>query len=301
MDRLDALRVFCAVVQAGGFSKAAARIGISTSSVTNQVGALEDHFGIKLLNRTTRSMSLTAEGRQCHDQALTILASMGDMEDLLRDSHSAPRGSLRVDMPGLVSRLYVAPALPGFLAAYPDISLRLSASDRLVDMIDEGVDVLVRIGDLADSNLVAKVLCHTSYVTCAAPAYVARHGAPSTPDQLAQYDCLAFLYPKARQVRPWQFQRGEQKLSLVPVARLTLDHVDSLIEAALAGCGIIQALSISVDAQLRSGALVPLLSDWRAAGPDVSALYGKQHLRAAKVKLFVDFLSQLFDGHNRGA
>jgi LysR family transcriptional regulator for bpeEF and oprC len=136
MDRLSAMHVFCAVVDAGGFSRAADKLNVSTSSVTNQVLALEAHFDIKLLNRTTRRMSLTDEGRRCYDQARALLLEMGELESNLRDSSQHPRGRLRIDMPALISRTLVAPALAGFLASYPDIRLSLTASDRTVDLID---------------------------------------------------------------------------------------------------------------------------------------------------------------------
>jgi LysR family transcriptional regulator for bpeEF and oprC len=162
MDRLDALKVFCAVVDAGGFSRAAAKLGISTSSVTHQIALLEAHFGVKLLNRTTRSMSLTDEGRQCIEQARRLLDDMQELESGLSDTLHEPRGSLRVDMPGILAQRYVAPALPRFLAAYPELSVRLTASDRLIDMVDEGVDVMLRIGELQDSSLVGRSIFKTS-------------------------------------------------------------------------------------------------------------------------------------------
>jgi LysR family transcriptional regulator for bpeEF and oprC len=294
MDRLDALKVFCAVVEAGGFSKAADRLGISTSSVTNQIGALETHFKARLLNRTTRSMSLTDEGRHCHEHALRLLADMDELESHLQHASQAPRGGLRVDMPGLISREIVAPALPQFLAAYPDITLRLTASDRLVDMVEEGIDVLLRIGALQNSNLIARPVLRTRYVCCAAPAFLERHGRPRRPEDLAGFACLNFLYPKSRLVRPWLFQHDGKVFSHTPQGRVATDHIDSLVGAACAGAGIVQALSVSVSAHLASGALLPLLVDYAAPGPDVSVLYQQKHHRAAKVGVFVDFLEHLF-------
>lgn len=294
MDRLDALKVFCSVVDAGGFSRAADRLGISTSSVTNQVAALEARFRVKLLHRTTRSMSVTDEGRQCYENAMRLLADMHELEDVLRQSTTAPSGLLRVDLPGILANRIVAPALPHFLHSYPDVAVRMSANDRLVDMVEEGIDVLVRIGNLTDSRLVAQTLGNTSYVCCAAPEYVARRGSPTSPEELDDFTCLNFLYPKSRRIRPWYFQRDDQISSLAPRAAFVTDHVESLIGAALAGGGIIQVLSISVQDQLESGALVPLLADWRAPGPDVAVLFQQRHLRAAKVKVFVEFLHQTF-------
>jgi LysR family transcriptional regulator for bpeEF and oprC len=294
MDRLDALKVFCAVVDSGGFSKAAEKLGMSTSSVTHQIGTLEAHFGVKLLNRTTRSMSLTDEGRQCLEQARRLLDDMSELESSLNLSQQEPGGTLRVDLPGILARLYVAPALPAFLERHPALSVKLTASDRLTDMVDEGVDVLIRIGDLASSNLIAKTLCRTSCITCAAPEFIARHGQPQTPQQLDEFRCLNFIYPKARQIRPWAFQRDGAEFSHTPRGALASDHVETLVEMALTGGGIVQHFSVSLAGHLRSGALVPLLVDWQAPGPDVSVLFQHKQHRAAKIKVFVDFVEDVF-------
>ncbi|WP_296000163.1 LysR family transcriptional regulator [Rugamonas sp.] len=300
MDRLEAMRVFCAVVETGGFSRAAGRLGLSTSSVTKQVLALEAHFRVKLLNRTTRSMSLTDEGRRCHARALALLADMAALEGSLHDAAHLPRGSLRVDLPGIVSRLYVAPALPRFLAAYPDIALRMTAGDRLIDMVEDGVDVLVRIGALADTRLIARSVCRTRYVCCASPDFLRRHGAPQTPAQLADFTCLNFLYPQSGQLRPWRFQRDGQLETHTPRGAAAIDHVDTLIAAAVAGAGIVQQLSLSLAAELRSGALVPVLQPWQAAGPDVSVLVQHQHHRTERIRVFVDFIARLFADQRPG-
>jgi LysR family transcriptional regulator for bpeEF and oprC len=294
MDRLDALKVFCSVVDAGGFSRAAEKLSISTSSVTNQVLALEAHFNIKLLNRTTRRMSLTDEGRRCYEMARGLLGDMSELESTMRDSTQHPRGRLRVDMPDIISRMYIAPALPEFLSAYPDISLRMTAGDRMIDMVEEGVDVLIRIGELQSSSLVARTVLKTSYICCAAPDYLAAHGRPETPGHLSDFECLNFLYPTSGKVRPWMFEQDGRQFPYTPRGTLSMDNVESLIEAAKAGCGIVQHLSLSVAEPIRTGELIPILEQWRAPGPDVSVLYHQRHQRAAKVKAFVDFVEGVF-------
>ena len=294
MDRLDALKVFCAVVDAGGFSRAAAKLGISTSSVTHQVGVLEAHFGARLLNRTTRSMSLTDEGSRCLEQARRLLDGMDELEASMSDAQQRPRGSLRIDMPDILARRFVAPALPRFLAAYPELSVRLTASDRLIDMVDEGVDVMLRIGELQDSSLVARSIFKNRYICCASPDFIAQHGRPEHPDDLDRMRCLNFVYPKARQLRPWTFQQDGQSFTTTPRGAVAMDHVESLIEMAQQGGGVIQHLSVSLIEPLRSGALLPLLEPWQAPGPDVSVLYPQRHQRAAKIKVFVDFVEALF-------
>jgi LysR family transcriptional regulator for bpeEF and oprC len=291
MDKLDALRVFCAVVETGAFARAAEKLGISTSSVTAQVNALETHLHVKLMNRTTRSMSLTGEGRECYEHAQRLLAGMQDLESSLQGAAQAPRGTLRVNMPGLVSRLYVAPALPRFLARHPGLAVHASASDRMVDMVEEGYDVLLRLGDAGDARLVARPLLATRFVCCASPAFVERHGTPATPEELARFDCLHFILPRAGRLREWQFADGA---TFTPPSRASFDHVDSLVEACKAGAGISQFLSLSVQEELRSGELLPVLAAYQAPGPTLIALYQQRRLRAAKVQAFLDFLAEVF-------
>ncbi|RZA34005.1 MAG: LysR family transcriptional regulator [Lysobacteraceae bacterium] len=294
MDKLEAMRVFCAVVDGGGFSKAAQKLGMSPSSVTAHVASLESHFRVKLLNRTTRSMSLTSEGLVCHRYALQMLSDMLELESQLHDAADVPSGSLRVDMPGLISRLYVAPALPRFLAQYPEITLRATISDRLVDMVEEGVDILIRIGNISDSGLVARQLMHTRFICCASPEFIARHGAPQAPQELSAFPCLGFTLPKLRRLRPWVFDGADE---FVPQTRISSDHVDTLLEFCKAGGGIAQFLSLSVTDALHSGELVPVLVRWQADGPSVYAIFQRQHQRAAKVRAFIDFAADLFTSH----
>lgn len=294
MDRLDALKVFCSVVEAGGFSRAADRLGISTSSVTNQVLALEAHFRTKLLNRTTRSMSLTAEGQFCYAQAQQLLGRMTELEDSLLLSGQVAAGVLRVDMPSIICRKYIAPALPGFLAAYPEINLKITVSDRMIDMAEEGVDVLIRIGNLPDSGLIAKTLCTTQYLCCAAPTLLDQYGPIETPHDLVQLPCLGFLNPKTRMVRPWQFHKDDEHHTHVPQGALAIDHIESIIEAAQAGCGIIQQLSVSLAPLIRDGRLTNVLQDWASTGPKLSVLYQQKHHKAAKIQAFVDFVAEVF-------
>ncbi|MFZ6653906.1 LysR substrate-binding domain-containing protein [Undibacterium sp. TJN19] len=293
MDKLDALKVFCRVVELGGFSRAADKLGMSTSSVTNQIAALEKHFSIKLLNRSTRSMSLTDEGRQCYEQALQLLGDMDDLEASLTQSGQNPAGSLRVELPAIISRLYVAPALPRFMAAYPDIALKITVGDRNIDMVEEGVDVAVRIADLPSSSLIAKRLCKTRYICCAAPSFVQQHGQPKHPQELAQFACLGFLRPNSRQLRPWLFEKDDEHFQHMPPPLLAMDHVESLIAAAMAGAGIIQHMSVSVAGPVHNGQLLPMLADWSVPGPDVSVLFQQKHHRAAKIRVFVEFLEEV--------
>ncbi|MFQ2588405.1 LysR substrate-binding domain-containing protein [Aeromonas caviae] len=291
MDKLDAMLVFCAVVDAGSFSKAAERLGMPSSSVTKQISSLESHFRVKLLNRTTRSMSLTSEGSLCHQYAVQLLDDMAALESQLHDAADIPSGTLRVDMPGLISRLYLYPAMPRFLAQYPEINLRATASDRLLDIVEEGVDVMIRIGNVSDSRLVARQLMQTKFICCASPEFISRHGTPPSPDALRDFNCLSFMLPKVRRIRPWVFTGAGD---FVPHTRFSSDHIDSLLELCKAGGGIGQFMSLTVSDALRKGELVPLLEPWQADGPVVHAIYQQRHQRAAKVRAFIDFVAELF-------
>jgi len=293
MDRLEALKVFCRVVDAGGFSKAADKLGMSTSSVTNQIAALEKHFQVKLLNRSTRSMSLTEEGKHCYAQAMLLLGDMDELETSLMRSNKTPAGSIRVELPSIISRLYIAPALPRFIAAYPDITLKISVGDRNIDMVEDGVDVAVRIGDLPDSSLIARPLCKTRYICCASPAYLKKNGTPQHPEELGQFACLGFLRPNSRLLRPWLFTKKDKQFQHIPSASLAMDHVESLIETAKAGAGIVQHMSISVAGAIQAKQLQPVLEDWSAPGPDMSVLFQQKSHHAAKIKVFVQFLEEV--------
>ena len=226
---------------------------------------------------------------------------MAELEGDLRDSSLYPRGRLRVDMPAILSRTIIAPALGRFALAYPAIRLRLSAHDRTVDLVEGGIDVAIRIGELPPSGLIARPLAATSYLCCAAPAFIATHGQPATPEHLHDFACLGFIYPKSQQPRPWHFHRGGEQFTLSPHAVLETDHVESLIEAAKAGCGIVQVLSLSAAAAIRAGELVAVLADFTAPGPPVSAVYQQGQRSAAKVGAFVDFVTALFDDQAKQA
>jgi LysR family transcriptional regulator for bpeEF and oprC len=188
---------------------------MSTSSVTNHVAALEAHFKVRLLNRTTRSMSLTEEAVIAMSRRCACWPTWASWRRVCA-SDTRPAGLLRVDLPSVISRRYVAPALPRFLRQYPELELRITVSDRMVDMVEEGVDVLVRIGTLADSGMVARKLAGTRYLCCAAPSFLQQHGWPQTPEALDQFACLGFLNPRTRMVKPWRFSRDGVESSHIP-------------------------------------------------------------------------------------
>lgn len=296
MDKLESLHVFCRVVELNSFSRAADQLQLSNASITNHIAGLESHFGVRLLNRTTRKLSLTDDGRSCYERALRLLGEMTELEDALQGARLKPKGILRIDIPTAIGRIYIAPALPRFAALYPELSLRVHVTDRDLDIVDEQADVVIRMGELKDSNMVARLIYQSRSICCAAPAYLARHGTPVTPQELAQHTCLGFIQPNSREIVPWEFTRSNETFRFAPQAHIAINHAESLIHAATTGAGIIQLLSSSLNPPIEIGSLVPILEQWESAGPPVYVVYPQNRHLSPKVRAFVDFVSELFAG-----
>lgn len=196
IDRFEAMRVFCRIVEVGSFSRTAEQLEMSNSSVTNHLTNLESHLGVRLLNRTTRKLSLTDEGRACYERARELLEELGQMEDSLRGATVIPKGVLRVDVPTVIGRLYITPALLRFTECHPALTVKMTLGDEVLDPDEWGVDVSIRIGELKDSGRVAKTIHRTHYVCCASPDFLAKHGTPAAPEDLPRYPLLGFLQPK---------------------------------------------------------------------------------------------------------
>ena len=298
MDRLLAMQVFNNVVESGSFSRAARRLRMSNASVSTLVQNLEAHLGVKLINRTTRSMHPTDDGLAYYERSRRILADVEETESSLARRRSRPQGPLRVDLPTTFGRLYFIHALPEFIARYPDIQLTITVTDRRIDIIDEGVDAAVRIGVLEDSNFIAKKLYDARFIACASPDFIARHGEPASPEDLSRFPCLGFMSPFSEQVTQWQFSRGrgeaiEQHVHSVD-GKVNIMNADALVEAAIAGVGIIYLLDISVNRALAAGQLRALLTDWDTAVLPVSVLYPHTRHLSAKVRAFADFVAGMF-------
>lgn len=294
MDRLESLRVFCRVVDLNSFSRAATQLQLSNATVTNHVAALETHFGVRLLNRTTRRLTVTDDGRSCYERAIRLIAEMSELEDALQGAQRSPKGILRVELPMAIGRIYFAPALHRFTEKYPDITLRVQVTDRVIDAIEERADVLVRMGDLKDSSMVARKIHQSRFVTCASPAFFARHGKPSHPDELQRLPCLGFIQPNTGQMVPWQFARQGERVEFLPQGPVAINHAESLIHTAVSGAGVVQLLSLSLTPSIKAGLLEPILDDWTTHGPQVSLLYPQSRHLSTRVRAFVDFVDELF-------
>ncbi|MGE4280037.1 MAG: LysR substrate-binding domain-containing protein [Magnetospirillum sp.] len=291
MDQFSALTAFVTTVEAGGFSPAARRLGVSKSLLSRQVAHLEAELGVRLLQRTTRRLSPTEAGELYFQRAQRILLDLEEAASEVGQLQNAPRGKLRVSAPMSFGVLHLTPALPKFLEACPELELELSLSDRFVDLIEEGIDVAVRIGRLNDSSLIARHVAPIRRVICASPAYLARCGTPTKPADLTVHACLSHL---GMGLNEWRFAIDGKAENIRVQSRLSAGNGEALRILALAGLGLVSLPTFFVGDDVRSGALVPVLDGFV---PQDSALYGvyphSRHL-SAKVRAFLDFLSASF-------
>lgn len=292
MDRFAELKAFCTVAACGGFSPAARRLGLVTSSVARLVDALEGRLGAVLLNRSTRSVTLTDAGRAYYEEALRILERLDAADEAAADGAA---GVLRVAAPVTFSALYVAPILPALRARHPRLTLDLRLSDAPANLVDEAIDVAIRIGSLdPQSNLVARKLAAHERVLCASPAYLAAHGAPETPAALAAHDCLQFAFGDSRGT--WRLQAAGGDAEDVEVRGVVhANNSEVLRQAALGGMGIAMLARWLVQRDLRAGALVQVMPGYRvnpgAMDVRLYALYPASRRNSAKIRAFVDLLA----------
>jgi DNA-binding transcriptional LysR family regulator len=293
LDRLAAIQVFSQVVEAGSFAKAAERLGLSTSATSRQVAELEAHLQTRLLNRTTRRVSLTESGRAFYERAVQLLADLAEAEAEASSAAVVPRGTIRLTTSVNFGVRHVAPAIAEFLRRHPEVRFDVSLADRVVDLIEEGFDLAIRIGAPGADNLVARRLGETRLVPCASPDYLARHGAPSTPEDLAKHDCFTYEYVSPRQV--WRFRdRAGAERTVRVSGSLHSNNGDLLAEVAAHGAGIVFEPAFIVGPDVRAGRLVPLLQEFVPPPVPIYALYPSRKHLSAKVRRFVEFLVERF-------
>jgi DNA-binding transcriptional LysR family regulator len=293
VDRFAAMEVFARVVEAGSFAGAADRLGLSRAAASKQVMQLEAHLGARLLNRTTRRLSLTEEGAAYYERCLRILAELDDAERVAAEARGAPRGTLRLSAPLSFGILHLGPALSAFACRHQGVSLALTLDDRFVDLVEEGFDAAIRIGRLPDSTLVARLLCRTRLVVAAAPAYWREHGVPLAPAELARHRCLNYTLRAAG--RDWRFADGSGGEETVAVAGpLTANNGDVLRAAALAGAGVAWLPDFLIGADVKAGLLETALDDRRGGEIGIYIVYPQTRHLTAKLRVFVDFLVEHF-------
>jgi DNA-binding transcriptional LysR family regulator len=290
MDRFRELSIFVAVAEEGAFNAAARRLNLTPPVVTRLVTALETRLGVRLLTRTTRKVALTEAGARLLGDAARVLADLDEVEAIAAGAHSTPRGLLRITAPVLFGQKYVLPVLREFLDSYPDVSASTLFVDRVVDLIDEGLDVALRIGELPDSSLTATRIGMVRRVTVAAPEYLAEHGMPETPDDLAGHKTIqpAGLQDSVQ----WPFvAAGKTRIARLS-PRLTVNTVTAAIGSAMAGWGVTRALSYQVADAIADGSLVEILRDWEDREMPIHLVHHEGRLSAAKTRVFIDFAAQ---------
>jgi DNA-binding transcriptional LysR family regulator len=290
MDKFGAMRVFVRIADAGSLSAAGRQLGLSLTSVSRQLMALEEALGTTLVERTTRHLSLTESGRLYYERAKQILDEVAEMERGLTMQTGVASGRLHVSAPSLLGRLRLAPMLPGYLAEQTRVSVDLMLVDRPVRLADEGIDVALRIGPLEDSGLIVRKLDDIQLVVCAAPEYLRRRGEPATPDDLVEHDCLGF--GDVPGVAEWSFQDGAVRRSLRIPTKLFANDFDTLVTAALAGTGLVRVPSWQVAHCLADGRLKIVLEAYQRPPTPLSILTPRTRLLLPKVRAFVDFLHQ---------
>ena len=296
MDQLSAMRVFARVAELGSFARAADALDLSRAMVTTRIAQLEARLGVRLLHRTTRRVALTDDGRAYHERCVRILADIDETEEALGRGRTRPSGRLRVQAPVALTRHFLIPALPRFMVRHPELALELRLANRVVDLVEEGLDCAIRLGPPAEPHLVARRIAETRLATCAAPAYLARRGVPGAPDDLARHDCIAFLDLASGRPVDWRFARGGVDTTRAPGGRLAFNSMEAAVEAAAAGLGVAQVLSSLAQGAIAAGRLVPVLVDWAAAGPPLYVAYPHHRHLSAKIRAFVDFAAEVFAG-----
>lgn len=295
MDRLRAFEVFSTVVGQGSFTRAADKLETSPANVTRYISELEEMLGARLLNRTSRRLSLTETGKTLYDRALSILEDVAEAEAIASSAAMQPRGRLRINAPLSFGVLHLAPLWPRFMARYPDVELDIGLADRLVDLVDEGFDLAVRISRGGSPTLISRKLATVHHCVCASPDYIARHGAPQTPDDLTKHACIAYTYSTS--VNEWRLIDAAGKVHAVPVSNiLHTNNGETSSAVALAGLGIVLHPTFLVSEHLRQGRLIRLLPDYHTAEVDVLVVYPSRRHVSAKVRVMVDFLVEAFRG-----
>ena len=293
MDTISGMITFARVVEANSFSEAARRLGVSKSAVSKQIARLEDRLGARLLNRTTRRISPTEVGAAFYERCARIVAEVEEAELAVTRLQAEPRGVLRVNAPMSFGILHLAPAIAVFMKRYPDLEIDLTLNDRFVDLIDEGYDLAIRIGTMADSSLIARKLAPSRLVACAAPAYLRRRGLPTVPRDLADHECLIYSLATAGDL--WKFTDSEGTPQPVRVsARLKVNNGDVMRDIAAAGLGLTVLPTFIAAKGLEAGTLVPVLTDYRLPETAVSAVYPQNRHLSPKIRVFVDFLAGRF-------
>jgi LysR family transcriptional regulator, regulator for bpeEF and oprC len=296
MDRLAAMQTFVRVVEAGTFTKAADLMNLPKATVTRLIQTLEGHLQTQLLNRTTRRVTVTADGAAYYERALRVLSEIDELESSMSRAKANPRGRLRIDVPNSIGHLLLIPALPDFHARYPDIQIDLGVSDRPVDLVGENVDCVVRGGDITDQSLIARRIGEFHTVLGAAPAYVKRFGIPQHPHELqdANHQVVNYFSHRTGKPYPFVFTKGDERIEITGRHLVSVNDSSANVAAAVAGLGIARVATFMARPHFESGALVPLLLDWCGESIPIYVVYPPNRHLSTKLRVFVDWVADLF-------
>jgi LysR family transcriptional regulator for bpeEF and oprC len=296
MDKLQAMQVFARVVEAGTFTKAADSLALPKPTVTRLVQTLESHLQTKLLNRTTRRVTVTADGAAYYDRAVRVLSELEELESSMTRAKANPRGRLRIDVAASVGQLLLIPALPDFYARYPDIQIDLGVSDRPVDLIGENVDCVLRGGEITDQSLVARRIGEFHTLISASPEYLQRHGTPKHPNDLEDDDHVVVNYFSHRtgRVFPFTFFKDGERIEITGRHRLSVNDSNANLAAGVSGLGIVRTSTFMAQEHIAAGRLVPLLLDWCADTIPIHVVYPPNRHLSTKLRVFVDWVADLF-------
>jgi LysR family transcriptional regulator, regulator for bpeEF and oprC len=299
LNNFSEIVAFVRVVEAHSFVAAADTLGMSASAISKAVSRLEERLGARLLNRTTRSLSLTDLGTNFYERCREALAQLEGAENEVHEARGVARGRLRVDVPMALGRRLIVPALPRFAAQNPELTIQLSMNDRVVDLVQEGIDAGLRVGTLGDSSLIARRVGQLRGVTCASPEFIERVGVPGTPADLKPQDCISLFKIGSNEIREWLFRKDGVEHVITPAGVLSFSDPEAAVAAAVSGAGFVRVLDITVEAQIASGLLQPVLEDWNeGAWWPVSVVYPQHRQPTAKIKAFVEFVAGLFPQTN---
>jgi LysR family transcriptional regulator for bpeEF and oprC len=294
VDRLHGLLMFLNVVETRSFSATARAMGVTTSAVSATVIRLEQKLAVRLLNRTTRSVSPTPEGQEFYERCKRIVADLENAEQTVSRAGRTPSGQLRIGMPSALGRMWVIPRLAEFSAAYPAISFEVMLDDFITGVVSEGLDAAIQVGDLPPSRLTTRKLSSVDYVVCAAPSYLAAHGAPQQPADLAAHRCIAYRRPRNGQIRQWRLKGAAKKDLLPEKGYMVVNSGEALVAAATSGLGLIQIGQYYVQPMLDSGALVEVMPERRVHAYDISVLFAQKKRMTPRLRAFVNFLVDIF-------
>ena len=298
MDVFHSMQVFVSVIETGSFTKAAQALHLHRPAVSKTIQLLEQQLGGRLLNRTTRQVNLTPEGEAFYERCKSLLADVSETMSSLGNRPARLVGKLRVDMPVSLAKLLIIPSLMDFQSLYPGIELTIGASDKPIDMLSEGVDCVVRMGELEDSSLIASSIGYLPMVTCAAPSYIERYGTPQSLVDLGAHRAVNYFSGNNPRPIEWVFNVDGEVKAMRLESGIRVNDTEAFVASALAGFGLLQGLEISVRSHLQDGSLVQVLSDYGVPAKRVSILYPHRELLPPKVEVFIEWLKALMTTHH---